>query len=127
MNPLNSKAVNKLIIAFIIIIVAVLIMFFTRRAIQKVRENSSKDNIDNPANSIAARLYAEFFPFGEVWAWVYNTDEERIIRLAEEAGKKLIDDVTKAYRLAYNRNLTDDVRRFLNRDEQERFFKAISN
>ncbi|MBT29831.1 hypothetical protein [Chondrinema litorale] len=132
MNPvfitsiLNSKPVRNISTAIIVIVVVFVVYKFGQSAINKMRENTRKENLDNLNNAYAARIYNLFFPFGELWAWWVNTDEDKVIEIAEQIGKKRIDEVAKAYRLSYNRVLIDDIRKFLDDEEQERFFKAIA-
>lgn len=125
-SVLNSKPVRNLSIALIALIVVFVFYKFGQAAIRQIRANTRKDNLDNSSNAYAARFYSLFFPFGELWAYVTNTDETKVIELAEEIGRKNIDEVSKAYRLSYNRALIEDIRKFLNTTEQEEFFKAIA-
>lgn len=125
-SVLNSKPVKNLATAIIVVAIVYLVYKFGQNAIKGIRENTRKQNLDNPNNAYAARFYNLFFPFGELWAWWVDTDENKVIELAQEIGRKRIDEVAKAYKISYDRALIEDIRKFLNTEEQEGFFKAIA-
>lgn len=132
MNPvlftsiLNSKATKAAVNTLFIILVVAVVILVSRSAVKKIRENNRKDNIDEFQNQMAARFYDTLFPYSTWFKWVVPVDELKIIELAKETGKKRIDEVAKAYRIAYDRYLIDDIQNELTTTQQDEFFKALA-
>jgi hypothetical protein len=129
MIPLKiiSSLLNKRNLNILSVLAILVMVFLGIRYVERRKREQALQNVGTDVNRIAIAFRTLLYPWGDAIGTNtgQNVDEEAVIELARQTGRKFAE-VQKIYYTLYKDNLLQEIYDALNAKEREEFDLAIT-